>query len=303
MTTCQFCKKKKKPADFMPSSGAFWAAGHINICFDCIEKNVDGNDLNQVDRLLQFANMAFMPQEWRKIWKREGKAAFRKYAHNYYDFNYYKYDWGEQNEKLMDLAKKGLVDGELEELKPEMLRQLKTRWGNLEEYDLIWLENYYNSILADYNIQAETQRDQFRKICRMSLSIDKMLQQGQIDKDFMTQYNNFMTSALKNVEKNQTGAITSVGQIVEFIERNGYKAKFYDGVSRDEIDMIIENIKEYVADLVRGETNLPEIYAQVKQKYDKASGDKAKAQLEALDSGAEGMVDDDDDDIISDYEV
>ena len=138
----------------------------------------------------------------------------------------------------------------------------------------------------------------------MSLTIDKMLQQGQIDKDFMTQYNNFMTSALKNVEKNQSGAITSVGQIVEFIERNGYKAKFYDGISRDEIDRIIENIKEYVGDLVRGETNLPEIYAQLKQKYDRMSGDKAKAELEALESGAEDLIIDADDDIdVEDYEV
>ena len=306
MTTCQFCNKQKKTTEFMPSSGAFWASGHINICYSCVEKMVDGNDLNQVDRLFQFANMAFMPQEWRKIWKREGKAAFRKYSNNYYDFNYYKYDWGEQNEKLMDLARKGLVETEVEELKPELIRNLKIRWGNLEEYDLLWLENYYNSILADYNVQAETQRDQFRKICRMSLTIDKMLQQGQIDKDFMTQYNNFMTSALKNVEKNQSGAITSVGQIVEFIERNGYKAKFYDGISRDEIDRIIENMKEYVGDLVRGETNLPEIYAQVKQKYDRMSGDKAKAALEALESGAEDLNIDanaDDEIDVEDYEV
>lgn len=289
---CQLCNKSKAESEYMPSHSPFWSKGVINICYDCIEKNVDGEDLNQVDRLLQFANMAFLPQEWRKIWKREGNKAFRKYANGYYTMNYYKYDWGEQNEKLMDLARHGLVETELEELKPGLLRELKVRWGDLSEYDLLWLENYYNTILADFNIEAETQRDQFRKICRMSLTIDKQLQEGHLDKDFMTQYNNFMTTALKNVEKNQTNAITSVSQIVEFIERNGYQASFYDGVPRDEIDMIIENIKEYIKDVVHGETNLPEIYNQVKMRHDKGT---QEAKIVAEDVIEDEYVEDDED--------
>lgn len=266
---CEMCNKSQAEAEYMPSSSPFWPRGHIHICYTCVEQLVDGNDLNQVDRLLQLSNTAFIPQEWRKLWKREGLKAFRKYANLYNDFNYYKLDWSEQNEKLMEMAKQGTIEVELEELKPAYLNQLKRRWGDMEEFDLLWLETYYNNIMSDYNVQEETQRDLFRKICRMSLRIEKDLQNGTIDKDFMTQYNNFMNSALKNIEKKESNAITSVGQIVEFIERNGYRANFYDGVPRDEIDMIIVNMKEYIADLVRGETNLPEIYAQVKQRYDK----------------------------------
>lgn len=292
-TKCEVCGKTKPASEYMPSSSPFWVKGHINICYDCIAQLVDTNDLNQVDRMLQFANMAFMPQEWRKIAKRE-KQPFRKYATNYYDFNYYKYDWGEQNEKLMDIAKHGLIDAELEELKPGLLADLQKRWGrNLEEADLLWLENYYNSILADYSVETEAQKDQFRKICRMSLVIDNALSDGQVDKDFMTQYNNLMNSALKNVEKTQADAITSVGQIVEFIERNGYRANFYDGVPRDEIDMIIDNIKEYTRDLVRGETNLPEIYAQAKLRQESRIDEKEELGVRA----EEDLIEDDSDDL------
>lgn len=300
---CETCSKSKPDSEYMPSSSPFWPRGHIHICYDCVEELVDGNDLNQVDRLLQLSNTAFMPQEWRKLWKREGIKAFRKYATLYNDFNYYKYDWSDQNERLMEAAKKGVIDLELEELKPAFLKKLKTRWGDLPEYDLVWLETYYNNIMSDYNVQEETQRDMFRKICRMSLYIEKDLQNGGIDKDFMTQYNNFMTSALKNVQKKDSNAITSVGQIVEFIERNGYRANFYDGVPRDEIDMLLENMKEYIADLVRGETNLPEIYAQTKQRYDQGAigggadeGSIDEAKLEAtLAEGAEDELSFEDD--------
>lgn len=295
---CEMCNKSQPEAEYMPSSSPFWPRGHIHICYTCVEELVDGEDLNQVDRLLQLANMAFMPQEWRKLWKREGLKAFRKYANLYNDFNYYKYDWAEQNEKLMETAKQGTIDMELEELKPSYLRELRKTWGDLEEADLVWLETYYNNIISDYNVKEETQRDLFRKICRMSLRIDKDLMKGNIDKDFMTQYNNYMNSARKDLEKKDSNAITSVGQIVEFIERNGYRANFYDGVPRDEIDMIIENIKEYIADLVRGETNLPEIYAQVKQRYDRGViGGQAPAdanEQSRLDAAlAEGAEEDD----------
>ena len=193
----------------------------------------------------------------------------------------------------MSIATNGLIDAELDELKPGFVAELKKRWGTLPEEDLLWLENYYNSILSDYTVDTEAQKDQFRKVCRMSLVIDKDLSQGHVDKDFMTQYNSLMTNALKNVEKNQSDAITSVGQIVEFIERNGYKAKFYDGIPRDEIDMIEQNIKEYVGDLVRGEVNMPEIYAAAKQRLD-LLGDAIE---DVGIKGDESILEDDNDDM------
>ena len=264
---CEMCGKSKADGEFMPSSSPFWTKGHINICYDCVNAVVDKNDLNQVDRFLQFANMAFMPQEWRKIHKREKENAFRKYGNTYYEFNYYKYDWGEQNEKLMAAAKQGIVEMELEELKPSLIARLERTWGKMELDDLIAHEKYYNAILNEYDVTTEGQKDQFRKIARLSISIDKDLAKGVIDKNKMDQFTKMWASIMKEVDKTQSNAITSVGQIVEFIERNGYKANFYDGVSRDEIDMIIQNMKEYIQDLIRSETNLPEIYAMAKKRH------------------------------------
>lgn len=65
---------------------------------------------------------------------------------------------GEQNEKLMEAAKQGNIEMELEELKPSYLRELRKTWGDLEEADLVWLETYYNNIISDYNVKEETQR-------------------------------------------------------------------------------------------------------------------------------------------------
>lgn len=262
---CEKCKKEKSVSDFMPSTGYLWPNGHINICYDCIEVFIDGNNLNEVDRLCQHANMAFLPNEWRKIWKRDGSKAFKKYAHMYNEINYYKYDWGAQNEKLAELARAGVIATELDELKPELIAKLKLAWGDLPELDLIRVERFFNASLSDYNVQTEAQKDMLRKIARLSVLIDQDLAAALVDKDKITQYDKLMTSALKTLETTQQSGITSIGQVIEFIEKNGYKPRFYEGVPRDEIDMIEKNIQEYLKDLVQGEVNLTDIYERKRQ--------------------------------------
>jgi len=263
---CEKCNKEKPISEFMPSTGYLWPNGHINICYDCIENFIDGDNLNEVDRLCQHANMAFLPNEWRKIWKREKNNAFRKYAHAYHEINYYKYDWKEQNDKLMILAKEGAIQTELDELRPELIAKLKLAWGDkLEEIDLIRLERFFNSSLSDYNVQTEAQKDMLRKIARLSILIDQDLSVGAVDKDKITQYDKLMTSALKTLETTQSNGITAIGQVIEFIERNGYKPHFYEGIPRDEVDMIENNIKEYLRDLVQGEVNLTDLYERKRQ--------------------------------------
>lgn len=270
---CEQCKKNKDVNEFMPSTGYLWPNGHINMCYTCVEELIDGNDLNEVDRLFQHANMAFLPNEWRKMWKREGSAAFRKYANSYQEINYYKYDWGEQNKELEKLARDGVITTELDELTPSLVKRLKVSWGELPELDLIRLERFYNASLSDYNVQAETQKDMLRKIARLSVLIDQDLAEGLVDKDKITQYDRLMTSALKTLETTQSGGITAIGQVIEFIERNGYKPHFYEGIPRDEIDMIEKNIKEYLRDLVQGEVNLTDLYER--KQMEKMQDDKA----------------------------
>lgn len=260
----------------MPSTGYLWPTGHINMCYSCVEQLIDGNNLNEVDRLFQHANMAFLPNEWRKMWKREGVAAFRKYANSYQEINYYKYDWGEQNEQLEKLAKEGVIATELDELTPSFIKRLKLTWGELPELDLIRLERFFSASLSDYNVQTETQKDMLRKIARMSVLIDQDLAAGLVDKDKITQYDKLMTSALKTLETTQSEGITAIGQVIEFIERNGYKPHFYEGIPRDEIDMIEKNIKDYLRDLVQGEVNLTDLYErkQMEKMEDDKMGDK-----------------------------
>lgn len=271
---CEECKIEQPTSSYAPTSSAFFPKGHISICFKCIEKQVDGNDLNQVDRFLQHCNIAFYPNEWRKMWKRENTAAFSKYTNTYYDLKYAKQDWSNQNKKLIELSKHGVVDAQLEELKPELLAELRINWGDLPDLDLLRIEKYYNANLNDYNVQTEAQRDMLRKICRISILIDDDLSKGVVDKDKITQYEKLMTSALKTLEASQQQGITSVGEIVSFMEQNGFQPNFYSNTPRDEIDFMMENVQEYLRDLVMGEVNLTDLYEAKRRAFDKLEADK-----------------------------
>jgi hypothetical protein len=104
-----------------------------------------------------------------------------------------------------------------------------------------------------------------RKIARLSVMIDRQLEKGKVDKDLMAMYEKLLTSVTKTLETMEGEGISAISELVEFIERNGYQANFYDGVPRDEIDMIMVNMQEYLKDLIEGEVNLTELYEQKKR--------------------------------------
>ncbi len=244
---------------------------------------VDPADLNQVDRWCQFANMAFLPDEWRKLYRQYGDSAFQRYAESYHSINYYKYDWGEQNQKIIEIATKGLADLQLDELAEAKYAELSRVWGGTFSHtELIQLEELFNSSLDDYTVSAATDRDMLRKVCKLSLMVDKDFAEGRVDAAKLKQYESLLVSLQKAVEKNETGGITSLGQILAFVERNGYKPSFYDGIPRDELDMMEQNIKEHISDAVTSAVNISEIYEQRKRALSK----RGKA-IEDLDTGEE----------------
>ena len=290
-THCHLCGKPKIPAELVPSYSPFHPSGRTSLCYSCTESMVDGQDLNQVDRWCQFANMAFLPDEWRKLFRQHSTQAFKRYAESYHSINYYKYDWSTQNAKLIELAKKGTLEFTLEELQPQIIAELKQAWGDLPQADLLKLETLFNDSLQDYTISSANERDMLRKICRLSLMIDLDFNKNVVDKDKLGEYNKLMTSLQKVVEKNEGNKITSLGQILAFIEQNGYKPNFYDGIPRDELDLLERNIKEHITDAVLSAVNISEVYEQRKLAYSKGENED-NPEIEDDDD----EEDDDDDD-------
>ena len=63
----------------------------------------------------------------------------------------------------------------------------------------------------------------------------------------------FTPKTAKNV-----GDFESIGELCAFLEKRGFKNKFYDWVPRDEVDKVMQNLQKYTKRIVVGETNIAE---------------------------------------------
>jgi hypothetical protein len=263
---CDFCKKEKPTNEFLPSYSPFYPNGVMPFCYECVADKFDIDDLNQANRICQQANAAFFADEWLKLTKRETPVqVLKKYFNKYFDVNYYTYDWSEQNEKIKKLAELGVLEYEIEELRPEIEKELKKFWGDLSTEELLALERSFNSIVGDFNVQSDIQKDMIKKVSKISLIVDKELNQGIVDKDKIGQYQKLADTVMKTLEVNvESKGITSLGQVFDLLERMGFKPNYYDGVPKTEIDLMIQNMQEYTKDLVAGETLIGEQYEQMR---------------------------------------
>lgn len=87
-------------------------------------------------------------------------------------------------------------------------------------------------------------------------------------KDFSSAWSTFAKQAdLETmIQETKTDDITTISELYDFIEKMGYKLKFYDGFDRDEVDMTIKDIQNTLRSLVLEATGLQPLLEQLAKK-------------------------------------
>ena len=96
-------------------------------------------------------------------------------------------------------------------------------------------------------------------------------------KDFSTTYATFAKQAdLEGmINETKTDDITTVAELYDYMEKNGFQFKFYDGYDRDEVDRTIKDIQAYLRKLVLESTGLqPLLEDMIRQKTESAEEEK-----------------------------
>lgn len=85
-------------------------------------------------------------------------------------------------------------------------------------------------------------------LCKIQIEINKAIVRGETKdiKDFSSAYATFAKQAQLDemIETTKTNEITTVAELVEFLERNGYQFKYYDGKDRDLVDKAIKDMQD-----------------------------------------------------------
>ena len=259
---CSKCGNILDVSKFCPSKNFFFNDGYLPICNDCIERLIKKykDDWSIVDKLCQYADIPFIPDEWNKVYKQNKEKTFPFYNKIFLTEKYEGLNWKIYYNEFKKLEQEGLINRELPLLSDREIAELQRKWGpNYSVEELDYLENLYNGIISTQNVNGGLSIDQSLKLCKISLEIDNRIREGsEIDKllssyDKLVKIGDFTPKNVKN-----TGDFESVGELYAYLEKTGWINRYYDGAKKDVIDETIANIQNYNRRLWVNESGLSE---------------------------------------------
>ena len=250
-------------SDQFPKTKAIFYDGFLPHCNQCVGEWLKERDFNwyYVDKLCQWADIPFVPREWEKIKQINNELdAFPTYATIFQSEEYENLGWKEYYEQFKELKNQQIIEDELPEIREEKFRKLKEKWGaNYDEESLIYLEDLYSGILKTQNVNGALQTKQAQQLCMISLELESRIRSGQDFDKLLSSYDKLVKVA-EFTPKNAKNAsdFDSVGELIRWLEKRGWKNKFFDGVKRDIVDETIKNIQSYNQRLYTNESSIGE---------------------------------------------
>lgn len=257
---CCKCGSSFSEEGFAPTKSLFYPDGVITICNDCIDKMIDehGGNWTIVDKLCQMADIPFIPKEWASIWEMNASAAFYRYAQIFFNSEYDGIDWHDYFELYRTLRDARNLEDELPGLSEEKRARLKKKWGgNYDDAGLEYLDNLYQGLLSTQNINGKLQMDQAEKICKISYEIDRRIEEGADFDKLLASYDKLVKTAEftpKNVKN--INDFDTFGEAAKWMEKNGWRNRFYDNVTRDVVDETMKNFQGFVQRLYTNESSI-----------------------------------------------
>ncbi len=246
---CSVCGQSYGPENFAPTKSVFYPDKTLPICNDCLENYLEdtGYSWDAIDKICQYADIPFVPSEWERIHELSPTNTFGKYAEVFLSEEYEGIGWDDYYKEFKELKDSGFIEDELPLISDKKRQKLRQRWGaNYDDESLDYLDNLYNGLLATQNVSGALQTDQAIKLCKMSLEIDSRIREGSDFDKLLASYDKLVRVA-DFTPKNSKSAndFESVGELVRWLEKRGWKNQYYDNVPKDIVDETIKNIQAW----------------------------------------------------------
>ena len=136
---------------------------------------------------------------------------------------------------------------------------MKKNWSpNYTQDELLFLENYYNQIIATQNVSTPILQHYARDLCEIELRIKKGLRNGSDIKKDMDARDNIIKIAKFEASNAKSAAdFESVGELMVYYGKKGWHPKWHQE-PQDSIDFLMQNIQNYLKRLVQNEGNFAE---------------------------------------------
>ena len=265
VSICPKCGKRKK---LMLSNNPL--SGNT-ICFDCINEQLDYNNIEHAEFFCRTYNLPWKPELWLNLVTEHGANTFEEYTilvledkANQPNLAYVsttKDLWSRTNKEWEKCRTFTQILKRLTPIRESYLDRGHLKWG--EQYtfeELIQLDSMYTRTLKANNITNPLQKEAVKTLCKIHIEMNEAIRakDAKAMKDYSSSYSTFAKEANLEgmINETKTEDITTVAELYDYMERSGFKFKFYDGYDRDEVDSTIKDIQDTNRRLILESTGL-----------------------------------------------
>lgn len=271
MIKCAKCRNEKEDVEFVKSGSVFLPGGRSYLCLDCLEKMVNVDDLDEMNRLMRWLDVPFdvnLLMNVRRGGKNGSRGVLRAYFNQLYDGKYEGRTWKEENERWKRIREERKEDEEIEAFKEDREKKLHERWSAGYSWDeLMWLDEYYEHIKATQNVSTPILEEYAKDLCEIELQIKKGLRSGEDVKKLMDARNDTIKIANFTANNSKTAsAFESIGELMVYYGKKGFKVNYHQE-PKDSIDFLMKNDQNYLRRVVMNEGSLGEMVEEKKEAY------------------------------------
>lgn len=159
---------------------------------------------------------------------------------------------------------------------------LRLKWGKqYKPEEWVQLEKLYNEMMESYDIQTAGHIDTLRKICRVSLKADQLLNIGDMDgaQKAIKMYDMLMKSGKFTAAQNKAENgefLDSISELVTICEKQGFIERYYIDQPKDKVDRVLQDLQGYTRNLVMEEMNLGVLIENAVKQIEKDKENEAR---------------------------
>ena len=265
---CIKCKREQPEEFFQPTPSKFFPGGKCYICTPCLETMVKQDNLGEVDRLMRWLDLPFDLNKWTQLYAQHKDHTLTAYFNLLYDDHYSALQWVDENERWHQAQNEGTIDDEIKALNDARLKKLRKIWSAAYKPEqLLWLDNFYNQIVATQNVSTPILQEAARDFCELELHIKEGMRSGEDVSKLMKQKDDMVKTYHFEASNAKSAAdFESVGELMVYYGKKGWHPNWHTE-PQDSIDFMMENIQNYLKRLVINEGNFAEQVEDMRERY------------------------------------
>ena len=265
---CIRCRQEKPIHNFQYTPSKFFPSHRSMICTSCLELMVDQSNLGEVDRLCRYLDVPFDLDRWTQLYENHKDHTLTAYFNTLLDEHYQTLQWADENERWRLARQENTLNDEITILNEAKIKRLKKTWSPAYTNDeLLFLDEYYNQILATHNASTPILQSRARDLCELTLRAKKGIREGaDVKKDMDAIENIIKTCKFDASNAKNSADFESIGELMVYYGKKGWHPKWHQE-PQDSIDFMMENIQNYLKRLVINEGNFAEQVEEKRENY------------------------------------